>query len=178
MASIDQRFGDRFSPAPPGHSLTQDNSQWAWGQPPQDADPDAALEKTIARIKQPKLKDEMLKLLMIGVSIEVIIEGIIFQGFQEGMFTPDVGLLMKPSLAMLIADMAEEENIPYRLFENDNAGKEREMDDETFFRMMKQNNPRMFEFVQESINSKIRLGMMPEAPKEDKGFLTGKKGAE
>jgi hypothetical protein len=178
MASIDQRFGDRFSPAPPGHSLTQDNSQWPWGQPPQDADPDAALEKTIARIKQPKLKDEMLKLLMIGVSIEVIIEGIIFQGFQEGMFTPDVGLLMKPSLALLIADMAEEENIPYRLFANDNAGKEREMDDETFFRMMKQNNPRMFEFVQENINAKIRLGMMPEAPEEDKGFLTKKKGAE
>jgi hypothetical protein len=178
MASIDQRYGDRFSPAPPGHSLTQDNSQWPWGQPPRDVDPDIALEKAINKIKQPKLKDEMLKLLMVGVSIEVIIEGIIFQGFQEGLFTPDVGLLMKPSLALFIADMAEEENIPYRLFENDNAGQEREMDDETFFRMMKQNNPRMFEFVQETINSKIRLGMMPEAPEEDKGFLTGKKGTE
>jgi hypothetical protein len=178
MASIDQRFGDRFSPAPPGHSLTQDNSQWPWGQPPQDADPDVALEKAIGRIKNPKLKNEMLKLLMVGVSIEVIVEGIIFQGFQEGMFTPDVGMLMKPSLAIFIADLAEEENIPYRLFENDNAGKEREMDDETFFRMMKNNNPRMFEFIQENINAKIRLGVLPDQPEEEKGFLSAKKETE
>ena len=72
MASIDQRYGDRFSPAPPGHSLTQDNSQWPWGQPPQDVDPDAALEKAINKIKRPKIRGEMLKLLMVGVSIEVI----------------------------------------------------------------------------------------------------------
>ena len=38
---------DDFAIAPPGHSLTQDNSKWAWGRPPQDVDPEIVLEKAI-----------------------------------------------------------------------------------------------------------------------------------
>lgn len=171
MATRDPRLGDMFAEAPPGHSLTQDNSQWPWGQPPQDVDPDIALEKAINKIKKPKVKQELLKLMMVGISIEVIIEGIIFTGFQEGLFTPDMGMLMKPSLAIFLANMAEEENIPYRLFENDDADKENEMDDETFFRMMKQNNPSMFTFIQETVNATIREGNKPREP-EERGFLT------
>jgi len=66
-------------------------------------------------------------------------------------------------LGMFIADMAEDEGIPYRLFENDDAMDKDEMDDETFFRMMKQNNPQMFGFIREKINAQIREG---NAPKE------------
>ena len=35
------------------------------------------------------------------------------------------------------------------------------MSDETFFKMMKTNNPRMFEFIQENINETIRQGNQP-----------------
>jgi len=129
MAQPPQGLGDRFASAPPGFSLTQDNAQWPWGQPARFADPDKALEDTLKRTFKPKNKQELFKLLMVGVSIEVIVEGIIFQGFQEGLFTPDVGMLMKPSLALVIADEAEEENIPYRMFENDDAETEGEMDE-------------------------------------------------
>lgn len=168
--------GDRFSAAPPGYSLTQDNSQWPWGQPAKYADPDAALEDSIKKLMKPRNKEELFKLLMVGVSIEVIIEGIIFTGFQEGMFTPDVGLLMKPSLALVIADMAEEENIPYRLFENDDAETEGTMDDETFLRMMQQNNPRMFNMIREQANAAFRAGNTPREPEPERGFLSAKQG--
>jgi len=42
---------DDFAIAPPGHSLTQDNSKWAWGKPPQDVDPEIVLEKAIKGLK-------------------------------------------------------------------------------------------------------------------------------
>ena len=60
---------DQFAYAPPGHSLTQDNSRWPWGKPPRDADPEAALERAIAGLKKPKVRGELMKLLMVGVSV-------------------------------------------------------------------------------------------------------------
>jgi hypothetical protein len=35
------------------------------------------------------------------------------------------------------------------------------MDDRTFFRMMKDNNPQMFAYVQENMNAEIRKGSRP-----------------
>ncbi len=158
---------DRFSAPPPGHSLTQDNSRWAWGRPPQDVDPTVVFEKVLDNIEKPQRFQEMMKMLVVGVSIEALVEGIIIQGFQEGRFTPDVGLLIKGPLAFYIAEMAEEEGVPYRLFENSNAFEEDEMDDRTFFDMMRQNNPRMFTIVKENLNAAIREGMSPKPPAEE-----------
>ena len=121
-------------------------------------------------LEKPSIKEEMMKLLMVGVSVEVLIEGFLLQGFQEGKFTPDVAVLMKPVLGLMIADMAEDEGIPFRLFENDDAMDEGKMDDKTFFRMMKENNPRMFEFIREKVNAQIREGNMPTQP-QDSNFL-------
>ena len=155
---------DPFSKAPPGYSLTIDNQQWAWGQPPRDTDPKVVLEKAIDALSQKRNKRELMKLLVVGASIETLVEGYIFQGFQEGKFTPDVGMLIKGPLGMVIAGMAEDEGIPYRLFENDDEIERSEMDDKTFFRMMRQNNPAMFAYVNEQINEQIRQGYIPEEP--------------
>ena len=162
---------DPFAVAPPGHSLTEDNSKWAWGKPPQIVDPEQALEVAIASLQRPKVRDEMFKLLYTGVSVEVLVEGYILQAFHDGKFMPDVGLLIQPPLGMYIAHMAEEAGIPYRLFENEDAGTEGQMDDETFFSMMKDNNPRMFEFIRENVNESIREGNMPSEPTEE-NFMT------
>lgn len=161
---------DDFAVAPPGHSLTEDNSKWAWGKPPQDVDPEIVLEKAIKGLKNKKTQQEMQKLLFAGVSVETMVEGYIFQGFQEGKFTPDVGLLIKAPLAIVIADMAEQNSIPYRMFENNDAGQEGVMDDKTFFRMIKTNNPRMFEYIRESVNQSIREGNEPQ-PEDEENFL-------
>lgn len=161
---------DPFAVAPPGHSLTQDNSRWPWGKPPTDVDPERVLEKIIKSISAKRTETEMMKLLIVGISVETMVEGILFQGFQEGRFNPDVGLLIKPALALYIADVAEENNIPYRLFENDDALDEGTMDDDTFFRMMKENNPRMFTYIQEQVNRQIREGYSPKPP-EPENFL-------
>ena len=158
---------DPFAIAPPGHSLTEDNSKWAWGQPPKDVDPDVVMDKAIESLKQPKIKEEMMKLLIVGASVEVLVEGYIMQGFQEGRFTPDIGLLIKGPLSLYIANMAEEAGIPYRLFENADALEEGKMNDETFFRMMQDNNPEMFNYVRETINAGLRKGYSNQTPEDN-----------
>ena len=152
---------DDFAPAPPGHSLTEDNSRWAWGKPQQVIDPEMALEQAINSIKEPKVQLEMVKLLLTGASVEMMVEGYLLQAFHEGRFGPDVGLLIKAPLAFYIASIAEEENIPYRFFENDDALEKGTMDDETFLEMMKRNNPSMFNYIREEINKGIREGDTP-----------------
>ena len=48
---------------------------------------------------------------------------------------------------------------------------EDEMDDETFFAMMRENNPAMFAYVSETINEGIRRGQEPQPPVEE-NFMT------
>ena len=165
---------DDFAMAPPGYGLTSDNQRWPWGQPPKDSDPSVVLDKAIAAVSETAAKREMFKLLTVGVSVEVIVEGYIFQGFSDGKFSPDVGLLIKGPLGIAIAGMADKEGIPYRLFENDDQLERNEMDDETFFRMMKKNNPTMFAYISEQINEGLREGYAPQEPEEE-NFMTIKK---
>ena len=165
---------DDFAMAPPGYGLISDNQRWPWGQPPKDSDPSVVLDKAIAAVSETAAKREMFKLLTVGVSGEVIVEGYIFQGFSDGKFSPDVGLLIKGPLGIAIAGMADKEGIPYRLFENDDQLERNEMDDETFFRMMKKNNPTMFAYISEQINEGLREGYAPQEPEEE-NFMTIKK---
>jgi len=167
---------DDFNRAPPGHSLTQDNTKWPWGKPPRLTNADAAFDEMVDRISHPRKKQELMKLLMVGVSVEVIVEGMLFTQFQKGTFNPDVGLLLKGPLAIMISDIAEEEGIPYRLFENDGELDKDEMDGETFMRMMKENNPQMFAYVRENLNASIRAGSM--ARNAEPSFMTMSKGEQ
>ena len=132
------------------------------------------IRKAVDSLEVPHVREEMMKLLMVGASVEALVEGYLFQAFQEGGFSPDVGLLIKGPLAMYIASVAEDENVPYRLFENDDALTEDEMDDKTFFTMMRDNNPAMFAYVSETINEGVRQGRMPK-PREEENFMTMEK---
>ena len=158
---------DPLATAPPGYGLTSDNERWPWGQPPREVNPEAALRSAIDSLEIRQTRDEMLKLLMVGASVEALVEGYIYQAFQDGQFMPDVGLLIKGPLAMYIANMAEENDVPYRMFENEDALTEDEMDDQTFFNMMAENNPAMFTYVAESLNRGIRQGNAPVPPTEE-----------
>ena len=165
---------DPFSMAPPGYGLTSDNERWPWGKPQEQVNPEEVLRRAVESLKVPHVREEMLKLLLIGASVEALVEGYVFQAFQEGGFSPDVGLLIKGPLGIFIANMAEEANIPYRLFENDNELDKDEMDDETFVRMMKDNNPQMFEYVRENLNAALRAGNRPM----ESNFMNMKRGED
>ena len=60
---------DPFAAPIPGHSLTEDNTKWAWGNPQKVVDPEKALSQAIRGVKSPKLQLEMVKLLMVGTSV-------------------------------------------------------------------------------------------------------------
>ena len=57
-----------------------------------------------------------------------------------------------------MANMAEEEGVPYRLLENDDELDQDEIPDENILRIMKRNNPNMYAVLNEEVNKVIRMG--------------------
>jgi hypothetical protein len=151
---------DPFLAAPPGISLTSDNTKWPWGQPPQDVDVNVILEKATDRLdNDPVFLDEMFKLLVAGISVEHIVETWLIDGFEGGKFSLDAGLLAKSPLAVYIAYLAEENGVPYKMFERQNPMADERMDDSEYFDLLKQNNPRLFSQLRENLNETVRMGI-------------------
>ena len=178
-----ERAGLDLMAAPPaGISLTQDNAKFPWGNPPKEADPNVALTTMLDKLEEPASRENLLKLLMAGVSIESLVESMIYKGFESGEFSLDTGLLIKGPIALYMADAAEQEEVPYRLLEDDKALERGEVSDETILRLMKKNNPNMFNFLNEQVNQVIRMGgpenmkkqMEDQAP--ESFLLAGEKG--
>jgi len=151
---------DEFAKAPPGISLTTDNSKWPWGNPPEEVDVDVILEKATDKLdSDPVFKEEMMKLLLAGVSVEHIVETWLIDGFENGRFSLDSGLLAKGPLGVYIAYLADKDGIPYRMFEKENAEKTSRMDDASYFELMRTNNPAMFQKIREASNRALRNGL-------------------
>tara|TARA_R100000988_G_C3989196_1_gene161626 strand:+ start:762 stop:1310 length:549 start_codon:yes stop_codon:yes gene_type:complete len=157
----EQQNLDMLAAPPAGISLTQDNTKYPWGKPPKHANPDDAMTTALDSLENPVTRENLLKMLLAGVSVESLVEGFIYSGFESGKFSLDTGLLMKAPLGLYIANIAEEEEVPYRLLENEDSLEEDKLDDVHVLKIMKQNNPRMFEFLKEKANEEIRMGGKP-----------------
>ena len=151
---------DRFGRSVTGISLTTDNTKWPWGNPPDDVDVNTVLDRAAGRLEEdPVFRQEMLKLMLAGVSIEHIVETWVIDNFENGRFSLDVGLLAKGPLGVYLAYVAEQEGVPYRMFERDDPEADRRIDDETYFELMKTNNPAMFQKIREAANKVVRDGV-------------------
>jgi len=151
---------DPFAAAPPGISLTSDNSKWPWGQPPQQVDVKKVLEEATGKLdNDPVFLDEMFKLLVAGISVEHIVETWLIDGFESGKFSLDAGLLAKGPLGVYIAYLAEENGVPYKMFERDDPAADKRMADKDYFALLKQNNPQLFSALRERLNETVRMGI-------------------
>lgn len=142
----------------PGSSLTSDVSKWPWGRPSRMNNPDEVLDKAVQRLEDPIVRDKLLALLAAGISVQVIVRAINLEAFQQGEYSVDIATMIAPPLALAIADIAEEANIPYQFFANPEKAIPRKMDDKTFLQMIAMNNPDMFRSMKEELNRLIREG--------------------
>tara|TARA_R100000455_G_C6265657_1_gene120901 strand:- start:176 stop:763 length:588 start_codon:yes stop_codon:yes gene_type:complete len=150
--------------AVPGYGMTQPKGKWAWENPPQIVDPEQAVNAVITEFTKDGNKQNLLKLLFAGVSVEEIVNITLFNAFTEGKFTPDVAELIKPAVSIALIHMAGEEDIPFRVFAD--PMKSDEIEDEELFRIMQDRNPEMYTQMRENLNASIRQGENP-APLEN-----------
>ena len=142
---------------PPGNSLTDAPGKWAWERPALYPDPDDAIDHIANMVTTQPLRDDMLKLMMAGISIEELVNQISFKGFLEGAYTPDVAEITKPAVAIILADLAIQAGFEPKMFVESKVP-EGNVDDETFFRLLKKNNPELFSGMVEELNKQVREG--------------------
>tara|TARA_R100000700_G_C3152871_1_gene131029 strand:- start:41 stop:595 length:555 start_codon:yes stop_codon:yes gene_type:complete len=141
--------------APPGNSLTDTPGKWPWEQPPRFTDPDDVIDFTIDTIMGGPIKDDLLKLMMAGITVEELVTQISFKGFLEGQFTPDVAELIKPAIGIFLVDLALQTGFEPKMFV-DSAPVEGDVTDENFFEILKENNPKLFAGMVEEMNKEQR----------------------
>jgi hypothetical protein len=76
---------------------------------------------------------------------------------MQGMYTPDVAELIKPSIAVYLMKLAVDNNIDAALT-IPNEEEEEQMTDDTFFDVIKQRNPSMYAKMVEVANEQERMG--------------------
>ena len=102
---------DNFTEAPynefdapiPGQSLTDTPGNAPWEHPPQMTDPEQILEGLYDKITNGEFTEQLIAMLDAGVPVEAVVRVMVFSGFMQGKFTPDVGFMIVEPLMKLVA---------------------------------------------------------------------------
>lgn len=155
---------DNFHNAPPGVSLVQEPGKWQWEKPPKFTRPIDAVDFITAKFKNPDVKENYLKMLVAGISVEEIVTSLAKGGFVTGHFSPDVAEVIKTPLAFFILGMADDYGIPVRLYR---AGKSPEkkkdemLDDDTLLSLMRRNNPQLYAIYKNKEAERMQKDLRP-----------------
>ena len=104
---------DNIFDAPiPGQSLTDTPGNANWEHPPQFVDVDEAAEYIWDRLHTEAVLDQVITLLRNGVQVEAIVRLILFTGFSEGKWTPDVAILLAEIVLKQIMAIGVKAEIP------------------------------------------------------------------
>ena len=77
-----------------GQSLTDKPGNNKWEHPPQYTTVEEGSEAIWNLLHEPEKLEQILLLLHTGVSVEALAKGILFSGFTEGKWTPDLAALL------------------------------------------------------------------------------------
>jgi len=96
-----------FDAPVPGQSLTDEPQNYPWEHPPQYTNINEAAEVIFNRLTEEDAALNMLAMLKSGVPVEAIVRTLIFAGFSEGKFNPDLGILLAPIVMAMIVGIAK-----------------------------------------------------------------------
>ena len=100
-----------FDTPVPGQSLTDEPGNYPWEHAPQFATVEDASHAIWNGMHKEETMEKILVLLDAGLTVEEIVKVIVFAGFVEGKFNPDVGLLLVPIVSDMVVAMGKKAGI-------------------------------------------------------------------
>tara|TARA_Y100001951_G_scaffold50762_1_gene40084 strand:+ start:115 stop:636 length:522 start_codon:yes stop_codon:yes gene_type:complete len=94
---------NEFDAPIPGQSLTDTPGNAPWEHPPQYTNPEELLDSLYDKITDGEFTEQLIAMLDAGVPVEAIVRVIVFGGFMQGKYTPDVGFMIIEPLMKLVA---------------------------------------------------------------------------
>ena len=92
-----------FDAPVPGQSFTDKPGNYPWEHPPQYTDTSEAADYVWDKLTQPQFAEQVIAMLDAGIPVEAIGRIIIFTGFAEGKWTPDVAFIITEPVMKMIA---------------------------------------------------------------------------
>jgi len=105
----------RFDVAIPGQSLTKEPKSYPWESPAMFTTNDEVMEFYFDKFENDDTLFGLFAMLESDIPVTTIVTSMIMHGFSEGMYTPDLGILVAEELGMLIMAVAEEAEIDYKV---------------------------------------------------------------
>jgi len=101
-----------FDAPTPGASLTSDpENPRAWETPPDFTDQEKALKSLFTNMTEEGMHEELLNTLRNGADIESLVQVVLFKGFQEGKWSPDLMLMLIEPLIYIVMWLADQAGI-------------------------------------------------------------------
>ena len=92
-----------FDAPVPGQSFTDKPGNYPWEHSPQYTDTAEAADYVWDRLSQPEFAEQVIAMLDAGIPVEAIGRIIIFAGFTEAKWTPDVAFIIAEPVMKMIA---------------------------------------------------------------------------
>jgi len=146
-----------------GQSLTDTPKNYPWEHTPQYATVEDASMQVWDGLHKEGTMQKVLILLEAGLTVEEITKVIVFAGFVEGKFTPDVGLLLTPIVAQMIMAIGKSAGI-----EKININKPKQDDTKELIRTVIKSTPKEVDEKKEMKDETPDTGLMGKPKKEEK----------
>ena len=104
MDQLKEAPNNPFDAPIPGQSLTDKPGSAAWEHPPQFVNTAEAADFVWDQLSTPEFAEQVIAMLDAGIPVEAIGRVILFGGFTEGKWTPDVAFIIaEPVMKMIVA---------------------------------------------------------------------------
>lgn len=147
----------------PGQGLTSDpENPYPWEKPPEFTDLEDGLQYVFGRLINPEAYVSIMNVIDDGTALMDITQGILFKGFTEGKWNPDLMMMLaEPTTYMLMA-LAERADIDFKVYK----GEEEDEDTESTLFNIDIDKQKLKELRSVSKSKEIPKGMIPKEIEE------------
>ena len=164
MDELEQGVGNPFDAPIPGQSLTDTPGNYPWEHPPQFTDPAEATEYLWQTLHREEFLEQVIGMLDAGVPIEALGRVLLFGGFMEGKFSPDVAFIItEPLMKMLLAIAVKAEIPKFKISMSDITNNEQL----SSIAKIKRANQKTDKAIKEIQSDVKKTGIMSTPTKED-----------
>ena len=154
-----------FDAPVPGQSFTDKPGNYPWEHPPQYTDTSEAADYVWDKISEPQFAKQIIAMLDAGVPVEAIGRIIIFTGFAEGKWSPDVAFIIAEPIMKMIAAVGIHGGVKKIRMSMQDLTNDKEM--RNIYKIKKSNE--MFTKVSKDVKADIKTqsGLMSAPSKEE-----------
>ena len=120
MSVQEQLKYDQFDVPIPGQSLTQSKEdKLPYEKPSKFVDVDNAAFAVMQSVYEPEFSSELLKWIREGADLATITQIILFKGFMDGLWNPDLMLLLIRPVMLILHSLADQANVQPIIYRDD-----------------------------------------------------------